>query len=260
MPSLKGIWYEVAGEGSAVVLLHGGTGDSASYWAEQVPFFVREFKVITIDHRGYGESELSKVGNYLETCADDISLVLDHLGIAKTHVVGLSLGGRVAQYFALKYPHRLRRLVLADTLSGVRTEKLRRFIEDVLIGTAEKAGMEHVFDLNLLWAFSETYLSKNKDNFAQQREQWSKTSPKDFASVLKATKDLDMTDGLPQISAPTLVIWGSEDIETPRSYLDILVEKIPSAILVIIEGSGHKTCVEKPDEFNKIVRTFLRDA
>ncbi len=260
MASLNGIWYEAVGEGSSIVLLHGGTGDAASYWAEQISFFAKEFKVITIDHRGYGKSEMGRVGNYLETCADDIALVLDHLRIAKTHVVGLSLGGRVAQCFALRHPHKLRRLVLADTLAGMRTEKLRRFIEDVLIGTAEKAGMEHVFDLNLLWAFSETYLRDNKEKLVHQKEKWSGTSAQDFVTVLNATKDLDMTDELSRIAAPTLIIWGSEDIETPRFYSDVLEQAIPNAMLVTIPGSGHKTCVEKPREFNKIVQTFLRDA
>lgn len=262
MPQLdvegQNIHYEVAGEGPAIVFLHGGTGDAASYWGHQVPAFAEEFMVITLDHRGYGKSGLVETKNYLESCADDIDRLLDHIGAAKAHLVGLSLGGRVALQFALQHPQRLSRLVLADTLSGVRTEKLRRFIDDVLIATARNAGMEQVFDLNLLWAFSEDYLSDHAHEFAAQRKVWAEQSAEDFANVLEATRDIDVTGELHNISAPTLVIWGSEDIEVPRVYADLLVENIVNSMMVVIAGSGHKTCVEKPSEFNRIVRTFLK--
>lgn len=253
----QNVAYAIVGQGPAIVLLHGGTGDAASYWEAQVPFFAREFTVITIDQRGYGESALGDSRNYLESCADDLSELLGYLEVDRTHVVGLSLGGRVAQQFALRHAHLLDRLVLANTLSGLKTEKLRRFVEDVLIGTAEKAGMGHVFDLNLLWAFSEDYLRENRDSFELQKKKWSEQSAEDFISVLKASMYIDMTDDLHRISAPTLVIGASEDIEVPQIYSDILVDNIPNAVFSIIEGSGHKTSVEKPEEFNSLVRSFL---
>ena len=256
----QSIYYEVAGEGPAIVFLHGTTGDSSTYWAKQVPFFSQEFKVITVDLCGHGESKLvMMMEGYFEDCANDVRRILDELNIAKTHIVGLSKGGLVAQHFALKYPQRVRRLVLADTSSGIKTEKLRRFLEDVLFKTAERSGMEHVFDLNLLWAHSERYLEENKDKIASEREHFAKTPVEEYIAVLRATRAADITDQLHKISAPTLVIWGSEDIEIPRLHSDILVKKIPNAILVIIEGAGHKSCVDRPEEFNKVINTFLKD-
>ena len=249
--------YATFGKGPAIVFLHGGTGDAASYWQSQIPCFSEEFTVITIDQRGYGKSVLKDSRNYLEACADDVSQLLGALRISDAHVVGLSLGGRVAQQFALRHPHLLDRLALANTLSGLKTEKLRRFVEDVLIGTAEKAGMGHVFDLNLLWAFSEEYLQERKGSFELERQKWSEQSAEAFISVLRASMYIDMTDELHRITAPTLVIGASEDIEVPKIYSDILVENIPNASFSMIEGSGHKSSVEKPDEFNAIVRSFL---
>jgi len=257
----ESIYYEVVGEGPAIVFLHGITGDSSTYWAKQVPFFSQEFKVITVDLRGHGKSKLvmSSEG-YLEGCANDVSRILDALNIARTHIVGLSKGGLVAQHFALKHPQRLRRLVLADTSSGIKTEKLPRFIGDVLIKTAERSGMEHVFDLNLLWAHSERYLEENKDEIAAEREHFTKTPADEYIAVLRATSVSDITDQLPKIVAPTLVIWGSEDIESPRLHSYILAKNIPNAMLVIIDKAGHKSCVERPEEFNKVVNTFLKEA
>ena len=256
----QSIYYEVAGEGPAIVFLHGTTGDSSTYWAKQVPFFSQEFKVITVDLRGHGKSKLAMIkGGYLEDCADDVSRILDELNIARAHIVGLSKGGLVAQHFALKHTERLRRLVLADTSSGIKRERMRRFIEDVLIKTAERSGMEHVFDLNLLWAYSERYIEENKDKFALDREQFAKTPVEEYVAVLKETIVTDITGQLVKIVAPTLVIWGSEDIEIPRLYSEILAKNIPNSMLVIIEGAGHKSCIDRPEEFNKIVNTFLQE-
>ncbi len=264
MPSIgteeQRIYYEVWGEGPAIVFLHGTTGDSSSYWAKQVPFFSQEFKVITVDLQGHGKSKLVNTGEgYLEGCASDVSRILDELNIARAHIVGLSKGGLVAQHFALKHPERLRRLVLADTSSGIRMERLRRFLEDVLIKTAERSGMEHVFDLNLLWAHSGKYIEENKDDIALAREQFAKTPVEEYTAVMKETTVTDITGQLPKIGAPTLVTWGSEDIEIPRFCSEILAKNIPNAMLVVIEGAGHKSCIDRPEDFNKIVYTFLKE-
>lgn len=265
MPTLKvdgqTLFYQTHGSGpNVIVFLHGGTGDATSYWENQVPYFARDFTVVTLDHRGFGRSSIGETPDYVDACADDIRSVLEHLHVPRAHVVGLSMGGMVAQTFALKYPAMVRRLILADTLSGVRTEKLRRFRDDVLIKTAETVGMEHVFDLNLLWAFSEAYLKQNKEKLEVQRRQWAKESPQNFARALRSLRNVDMTERLCNIIAPTLVIWGSEDIEVPRCYSETLVSNIPHSMLVVIEGAGHKSCVDKPIEFNKVVATFLDEA
>jgi pimeloyl-ACP methyl ester carboxylesterase len=256
----QSIYYEVTGEGPAIVFLHGATGDSSTYWENQVPFFSQDFEVITVDIRGHGRSKLGVVTvDYIEDCADDLRRILDELNISEAHIVGLSKGGLVAQRFALKHPQRLRRLVLADTSSGIKSEKMRRFLEDVLIKTAERSDMEHVFDLNLLWAHSARYLEENKDRIALERKHFAETSVEEYIALMKTTSVADITDQLPKIIAPTLVIWGSEDIEIPRLYSEILARNIPNAMLVIIEGAGHKSCVDRPEEFNKVVNTFLKE-
>ena len=107
------------------------------------------------------------------------------------------------------------------------------------------------------WCTKQSVPNELKKCFELQKKKWSEQSAEDFISVLKASMYIDMTDDLHRISAPTLVIGASEDIEVPQIYSDILVDNIPNAVFSIIEGSGHKTSVEKPEEFNSLVRSFL---
>lgn len=252
------IHYEVQGEGEPLVFLHGGTGDSLSYWSNQVPVFSREFRVITMDHRGYGRSDKQEIEYSPKVSAQDLNILLDKLGVEKAHIVGLSLGGMIAQQFALDHSHRLKKLILADTGSGVRTEKLRLFI-DTTITLAEKLGMEYMFDFNLLFAFSEKFLCENKEILENQKKAWIKTPVGPFVQILKGVKNWDVTDQLSRIKAQTLIIWGDEDIELPKVYTDILSQNIPYSRTVLIEGSGHKSCADKPHEFNRVVMEFLKE-
>jgi 3-oxoadipate enol-lactonase len=250
-------WHRVVGEGPPVVLLHGGTGDPESYWSPQLPVLSGHFRLILTQYPGYGDEAGGDAQFSIPACAAHVASLLDELGVERASLVGLSLGGAVSLQFALDFPDRARRLVLADTMSGVWTQKFRRFIDHALIGAIEQGGHDLMFELNLIFAFSERYLGENEALFEQQKQAWRSMDVARYTAMLRAIRDWSVDDRLGEIQAPALVLWGSEDIEIPRVYSDRLASALPHAILSVIEGSGHKSCADRPEAFNKAVLAFL---
>lgn len=249
------IHHTVVGSGPPVVLLHGGTGSSETYWAGQIEGLSELFTLILMDHRGFGKSDAGEFS--IEGCAEDVVALLDQLDLRRADIVGLSLGGVVAMQTALLAPERVRRLVLSDTFSSVRTQRFRRFIDHVLIASLREGGHDLMYNLNLIFAHGEDYLSEHRDMLSAGMAQWRNTDIEQYVASLTAIRDWDADDQLDKITAPSLVVWGSDDIEVPRQYAERLAEAIPNAVLTVIQGAGHKCCVEKPGQFNKLVRTFL---
>lgn len=252
------IHHTVIGNGPPVVLLHGGTGSSESYWAQQVPVLSEHFRLILMDHRGFGASDYEGAFS-IPACAADLEALLDGLGVEAASLVGLSLGGAIALQFAADRPTRVRRLVLADTFSGVFTERFRRFIDHALIGSLEQGGHDLMFELNLQFAFSERYLAEHGDELEVQKRAWREMDIPRYVESLRAIRDWSIDDRLGEVTAPSLVLWGSEDIEVPRIYSDRLANALPHAVLSVIDGAGHKSCADRPEAFNRAVLSFLLD-
>jgi 3-oxoadipate enol-lactonase len=250
-------WSRSIGEGPPVVLLHGGTGDPESYWAPQIPVLSEHFRLVLTQYPGYGDEAGGEAEFSIPNCAAHVQTLLDELGIDRASFVGLSLGGAVSMQFALDCPDRVRRLVLADTMSGVWTQKFRRFIDHALIGALEDGSHDLMFELNLIFAFSERYLAENEAVLEKQKEAWRAMDVAKYTAMLRSIRDWSIDDRLGEIEAPALVLWGSEDIEIPRVYSERLASALPHAILSVIEGSGHKSCADRPEAFNKAVMAFL---
>lgn len=251
------IRHTVVGKGSPVVLLHGGTGSPESYWSPQIPVLSEHFQVILMWYRGYGDSSEDEGAFSIEGCAADLRDVLDTLGVERASLVGLSLGGAISLQFALDSPDRVRRLVLADTMSGVYTQMFRRFIDHALIDAIEQGGHDLMFELNLLFAYSERYLAEHEDELEAQKEAWRQMDVARYTTMLRAIRSWSVDDRLGEIRAPALVLWGSEDIEIPRVYSQRLADALPHAVLSVIEGSGHRSCADQPEAFTKAVLAFL---
>lgn len=250
------IHHTVIGSGPPVVLLHGGTGSSDTYWAGQVDDLSKVFTLILMDHRGFGRS--AEAGEFsVEACAKDVITVLDQNGFERADLIGLSLGGAIAMQTALDAPSRTRRLVLADTFSSVRTERFRRFIDYALIGALRAGGYDLMSNLNLIFAHGETFLSKQRSELAPTRETWHQAEIENYIVALSKIRDWDIEGRLAEITAPSLIIWGSDDIEVPRQYSEHLANTLPNALMTVIPDAGHKSCTDQPDLFNKLVRTFL---
>lgn len=254
------MWHKTSGIGQPVVLLHGATGSPESYWEPQIPVLSRHFKVILMQYPGYGAEEGDRERFSIPNTADALRRLLDELGLDKVNLVGLSLGGAVSLQFALTYPERVRRMVLADTLSGVRTERFRRFLEYALIGAIEQGGSDLMYDVNLIFAFSERYLDESQAELEAGKAAWRSIDVRRYTAMLRSILEWSIDDRLHEIQAPALVLWGSEDIELPRVYSERIASALPHAVMSVIEGAGHKSCADLPEQFNKAVLAFLLDA
>ncbi len=250
---MKIAWRE-AGDGAPVLFLH-GLGGTRFAWEPQLEGLSSDFRCIAWDMPGYGDSDpLPELG--FPAIADAIAILLDQLGIEHTHVVGLSFGGQQAMHFALRHPDRLDRLVLADTshrfgADGTDPEAWKRLRLDALDAGLTPADIaESVIDSISAPGFTGLERDRAVDAFGQ-------ISGEGLRASIECLPTHDVTDRLCEIAAPTLVIVGDLDDETPLSYAETLAEKIPNARLVIIDDVGHLTPAENPATFNRLVSEFL---
>jgi pimeloyl-ACP methyl ester carboxylesterase len=219
------LFYEAEGSGEPVVLIPGFASGRA-IWSMQTPALVRHFRVISFDPRGISASDKPEGPQTIGLLADDLAHLLETLGIAAVHVVGVSFGGFVAQEFALKYPSMTRKLVLCCTSFG---------------------GPNHVLpaaDTLKAFASSEWVDSDEVPDHV-------------YRSQLEAAKNFNSEPRIERIVGPTLVLTGDADAIVPVQNSRNLAAKIPGAQLTIIEGGSHTFFIERADEFNQTVTEFL---
>lgn len=244
------------------MLLVPGFASGAWSWDWQVVDLSTKFKVITFDPRGVSRSKL-KDGAVVSigAIADDVAELLDHLGIDAAHVLGISFGGFVAQQFALAYPDRLKRLVLASTSFGgpnhvaPSMEVLAAFASVEGLNTSERIRQF------LTTAFTPDFAAANAaavDRFCRLREE-NEVPSEVYLQQLQGAMTFNTEEKLSAISAPTLVITGDGDTVVPPQNSRNLATKVPNARLEIISGSGHMAFVEKAPEFNRVVKAFLNE-
>ena len=247
------LYYEVAGKGQTVVLVHGGLVDSR-LWDDQMKPFAKRYRVVRYDLRGFGKSaSATEAFSHIE----DLRALLDFLGIERTSVVGLSLGGVIAADFALEYPNRVERLVLSGP--GLRGDKQPRDKEAITAYHAASQGAEAFVSASMKTSLYAA-VRPNTVAYARLRQMMLdnfKALPTFVPGFLKYPQQKTI-ERLGNIHAPTLVVIGSEDSQTLKNIADTLQTKVPGARKVVIPGVSHHPPVEKPNEFNRIVMDFLR--
>ncbi len=249
--------YELDGNGSPVVFINGLTMD-VNGWYFQVQEFSKKHKVLRYDCRGQGKSDKPDMEYSHTMHAEDLKNLLNRLDIQKTHLVGLSNGGMIAQHFALNFPEKVGALVLVDTCSYI--DILLHSIITLWIKATQIGGSEFRYEVSIPFIFSEDFIRKNKETLEQMKKISSEINPPN-AVINLATGCLthNTNDRLSEITAPTLIIVGEEDILIPMKYSRLLNEGIKGSRLVTIDGSGHVPSIEKPEEFNRVVLNFLRE-
>lgn len=258
---IKGIdlYYEVHGDGPNLALIE-GLGFSTWMWYRQVPAFSKHFRTLIYDNRGTGKSD-KPPGPYHHTQnAADLAGLLDHLGWQRTHVLGISMGGFIAQEFALTYPERLDRLVLAVTAFGgpnmipVPPDAVKALLPDPAASPEQRIRKGATLSYgNPKWP------DLNRDEYERIIE-WRLASlqpPEATWTQATAARDFNTEDRLHRITAPTLVITASEDRVVPPENGELLTARIPGARLDVIPGAGHHVFYEMADRFNEDVISFL---
>jgi len=257
------IHYRVQGRGEPLVLLM-GLGGECGDWILQVCAFKKYYRVITFDNRGVGKSDKPSESYTVKTMADDAVGLMEHLGIGKAHILGVSMGGMIAQEVAITHPERVRKLILVSTTAG-RDEKgghspeLLRAMglkEDFSDEDIRSADIGKVMTSLNSHAFSSGAIKTVAVPFC-----WVRTKLfgiKGVKGQFEAVMTHSTLDRLHTIKAPTLVIAGTEDRIVPSRSSDLLANRIPNARLVKIEGGSHTLLAEKRGRFNREVLDFLR--
>ena len=252
------IAYETAGKGTPIVLIHGHPFDH-TMWYPQVEAFSTNYKVITPDLRGYGKSSLpAKSATRFEDYATDVLLLLDHLKIDSFHLGGLSMGGQIIMEIFRQAPERIKTLIFADTFAGLDTpEAKQKRYEDA--DRLEKDGMDAYADEVIYKMIKPAHVSSMPDVAGHVIKMMKATSPAAAATAMRARSErMDyLTETLPKIDIPTLVIVGKDDEFTPVAKAKELKENLQNCKLVIIEDAAHMPNLEQPYQFNKAVLDFL---
>jgi pimeloyl-ACP methyl ester carboxylesterase len=245
---------ERGGPAGAVLCLH-GLGSSAADWALQVPVFAAQYRVITVDLRGHGRSQDGGLRYTIAQLADDVAALLAQLKEPPAHVVGLSLGGCVAQALALRYPERVRSLVLVNTFARLQPAGLRgtgRLMRRVWLFVA--APMPKVAEYVAAGLFPKP---EQRAIYAEAVARLSRNQKRPYLASMRAIVGFDVRSQLGQLRCPTLVISGDRDRTVPRAAIEALSRGIPGAKFVLIEDSGHATPYDQPQAFNRVVMGFV---
>ena len=250
--------YRISGpEGAPVLILITGLGGLQEGWFRQVPYFEAKYRVLTFDNRGAGRSGTLDQPATMWDFADDVSRLMDHLAIARAHVWGVSMGGKIAQELALRSPERVDRLVLECTSAG-ETHRVEGNVEAKLRGGNELSEGEW-FERIVPLLFGRSYREANVGSmraFARSRARHPQ-DPIGAARQWEAYDAFDSWERLPSLRHRTLVLTGDEDSLTDPRNSEVLVARIPRAELYVVAGAGHSLHIEKPDETNAVVQSFL---
>lgn len=252
------IAYERVGDGPPLVLLHGYVGDGRTTWRRQIEGLSDEFTVVAWDAPGAGRSSDPPESFGMADYADCLAGFVQGLGLSqRPHVVGLSFGGALALEFYRRHPEIPRTLVLASAYAGwkgslpapVAEQRLRQALELANLRPADLVGAL------LPTMFSESTPVEVVDEF---RATMLEFHPAGFRAMARASAE-DLSDVLPNIDVPTLLVYGDKDVRAPLSVAKALHAAIPGSTLVVLPGAGHACNVEAPEKFNSEVRKFLNN-
>jgi 3-oxoadipate enol-lactonase len=251
------LYYELHGDQDRPVLVlnNGVIMNAATSWVFQTKTLVKHYQVLQYDCRGQGQSDHPEGPYSMEIHADDLAGLMDALGIDSAHIAGISYGGEVGQAFALKYPTRTRSLILADTVSEVKSELM--YIVNGWIDALKSRDPLAFFNATVPWNFSPQFVRANPALMADAKKRYADL---DFPAVIRLCEcflNLDFTSRLSEIKSPTCIMVGEKDLLKGPEYAQILRDGIPNAEYHLIPGAGHASCWENPEVFNSVVLGFL---
>lgn len=253
----RSIYYELHGEGAETLTLLNGLTMSTIGWTPQVADFSKNYRLLLLDMCGQGQSVRPEEEVYpLTRQADDIAALLDHLGIARTHLLGISYGGVVAQHFVQRHSARVNKLVLTDTLAC--GDEATAAFWDSMVLAQEAGGPKLRFRVMLPMTFGSPFLKsaaamipafENADGLIPWRV---------VKALSEALNGFDMRPHYKDFKVETLVMVGEMDRFTPPYQAKMIAEGIPGAKFRVLPGVGHAPTFENPPLFNQTVLAFLQ--
>lgn len=252
------LYYDLVGnEGDPVVCLTHSISADSGMWAEQVAALLGiGTRVLRIDMRGHGGSDPLPGDYTMEQLAEDMGAVVDALGIARFHLVSLSIGGMLAQAYALKNGARLVSLMLCATIPAAPADAAARWAPR--LASVRKAGsLAPIADDTMVGRLSEAFRERHPARWRQVRDAVLGTSVEGFCGCAAALQRFDFTHSLPSLAVPTLVVCGADDKSTPPAANRQISNLIPGARYEEIASARHFPNIERPEAFNRILSGWL---
>jgi 3-oxoadipate enol-lactonase len=251
-----GVNYTLDGPATApVVTLSHSLAADLTMWDPQMTALTRKYRVLRYDTRGHGATDAPAGPYTLDQLAEDARALLQALGMARTHWIGLSMGGMIGQTLALSSPGLFQSLSLCDTSSRIPAEAKPLWQERIT--TAQTQGMEPLVEPTIGRWFTAPFRETGMEVVDRIRTRIRTTSPNGYAGCCAAIAALDLTDRIAAIKAPTLIVVGEEDQGTPVAASQAIQAQIAGSQLEIIKSAAHLSNLEQPEEFTRIITSFL---
>jgi len=272
MPKIKvrdiEMYYEIRGEGHPLLMIMGFLGN-ADCWDPlyMIPNLADHYKLILFDNRGSGRTELGDPEEFtIRLMADDAAALLDALGIEHAHVLGISMGGMIAQELAANHPENVDKLILASTYCGGEEsvplfDSANGIFMDIAAALDKKGAWDReVADMLLPNIYTDEYMAENPGAVyvAVDLILGAPTGLKAFNLQNNAILNLDLCSQLPQIKSPTLIVAGKKDRCVPSGNAEIMTKRIPGSKVIYFEKSGHML-QEEPEQVTEVIVEFLSD-
>lgn len=246
------LWGDGEGDAPVLVLVN-SLGTDGRIWDDVARLLAPRWRILSYDKRGHGLSDAPEGDYTLDDHVADLAGLLDHLRIGRVALAGVSVGGMIAQGFALRHPERLAALVLCDTAARLGDTGLW----DSRIAAVREHGMEAIADAVISRWFSRRFVQDEPDAVAGWRNLLARTPAAGYAGTCATLRDTDLHPLIGGIRAPTLVIAGDEDQSSPPALVRQTAQAIPGARYVEIPGVGHIPSIEQPAQIAALFSSFL---
>jgi len=242
-------------EGAPAMVFSNSLGTDFRVWDRVAPAFRDRFRIIRYDKRGHGLSDAPPAPYRMDEHVGDLAALLDLHGVSNAIVVGLSVGGLIAQGLIATRPDLVRALVLTDTAHKIGNDELW----NDRIGKVTSGGIGSIEAAILERWFTQAFRTEKTAELAGWRAMLTRTPTDGYAGTSAAIRDTDYTETTKAIAVPTLCICGTDDGSTPPELVRSLSALIQGSRYAQIDGAGHLPCVEAPERFIAEIEQFLRD-
>lgn len=256
MPTIEAngikLYYELHGpEDGEVIVLSNGIMMSTAAWTYQTRVLLKHMRVLLYDCRGMWQSDHPEGPYSMEQHADDLAALLKALNIASAHIAGISYGSEVSMAFAIKYPEMTKSLVVIDGVSEV--DAITKANGMPWLIAAERRDPELLLRTSVALNYSNAYIEANQVAIEASVPRFALLDLAAFENLMHAFFNLNLTEKLSNIKAPTMIVVAEDDRIKGCKYSKIIADQIKQAEFVVVPGSGHALCLEKPETLNTLL-------
>jgi 3-oxoadipate enol-lactonase len=247
-------YYELAGASASPALVFSNSlGTNFTMWDAQTTALGNDFEILRYDTRGHGSSAVTPGPYTIAQLTDDVLSLLDRLEIDQANFCGLSMGGMIGMTLALRFPNRVRKLVLCNTAPRIGTAE----VWNTRISTVQQKGMAGLTDTVIERWYTSQFRKNSPDQIQATREMLLQTAPDGYAACCAAIRDADLWKALPEIRVPTMIILGKYDPVIPLEQGPLMADRIPGAHYIELPAA-HLSNIETSEAFTRELTAFLK--